>query len=193
MRQVANAVVHLNVETCAYHGLIDRFWLEPITSQADYVRRLVRAYGFEAPLEAAIAYTPNLGEVLDLAPRFRAGLIAQDLMTLGLEPWQVSAIPQHMVAPFGSADEAMGWLYVHQRGTLTHDAARRDLLSRLPRLGPATSYLGAYAGTAGVHWDDFGMALDRIAATVEVTQRIVSAAHDAFRAALQWFAKPQRA
>ena len=193
MRQLANVLVHLNVETCAHHGVVDAFWLAPMTSQADYMQRLVRAYGFEAPLEAAIAYTPNLGDVLDLAPRFRAGLIAQDLMTLGLEPWQVSAIPQHMVAPFATAGEAIGWLYVHQRATLAHDAARREVLSRLPRLAPATSYLGAYAGTAGVHWDDFGMSLDRVAATVEAPQRIVSAAQEALRAAMKWFATPRRA
>ena len=194
MRQVANALVHLNVETCAHHSLVDRFWLEPITTQTDYMHRLVLAYGFEAPLEAAIAYTPSLSEVVDLAPRFRAGLIAQDLMTLGLEPTQVSAIPQKMVAPFATAAEAMGWLYVHQRATLTHDAVRRQLLQRLPRLAPATSYLGAYSGIAGVHWDDFGIALDRCAAARDdAAAEIISAAHDSFRAAMEWFASPRRA
>jgi heme oxygenase len=182
----------LNVETCAHHPAVDRFWLEPITTQTDYMQRLVRAYGFEAPLEAAIAYTPGLGDFVDIGPRIRAGLIAQDLMTLGLEPGQVSAIPQCMVAPFASATEAMGWLYVHQRATLIHDGARRELVSRLPRLARATSYLGAYAGTAGVHWDDFGIALDRIA--VGATRlRIVHAANEAFRTAAQWFANPRRA
>jgi heme oxygenase len=190
VRQVANTLVHLNVETFAYHGSVDRFWLELVTpghatTQTEYMRRLVRVYGFDAPVEAAIAYTPRLLDSFELAPR--AGLIAGDLMTLGLEPSQVSKVRQCMVAPFATVAEAMGWLYVHQRATLVHALVRRELLARLPQIADATMYLGAYANSTGAHWDDFGIALDRIATTPALQQRVLSAAGDAFRVAVAWF------
>lgn len=191
MRYLPNALLRLNLETRAVHAAADRVWLrlvsdEPEVTEQDYARALVRVYGFEAPLEAALAYTPQFQTLVDMVGRYRSGLIARDLLTLGLTPAQVAAIPQCMIAPFSGVGEALGWLYVHQRATLCHDRVRRHLVSRLPTLAKATSYLQAYAGAVTVRFDDLGRIIDQYARSPAIEHRIVSAAHDALRAWLSW-------
>src|SRR5262252_6984174 len=59
-----------------------------------YTHHLVAAYGFEAPLESALALTPRLPLVIDLRARARAGWIVQDLLVLGLRPSKIARLPQ---------------------------------------------------------------------------------------------------
>lgn len=199
MRYLPDALLRLNLETRAVHAAADRIWLrlvsdEPEVTEHDYIKALVRVYGFEAPLEAALAYTPQFQMLVDMVGRYRSGLIAQDLLTLGLSPAQVAAIPQCMIAPFAGVGEALGWLYVHERATLCHDRVRRHLVSRQPSLAKATSYLQAYAGAVTVRFDDLGRMIGQYARTPPIEHRIVSAAHDALRTWLAWLdAGEQRA
>jgi heme oxygenase len=191
MRQLGNILVRLNLETRAVHAAADRTWLrliagDRIPTEQDYARALVRVYGFDAPLEAAVAYTPHFETLVDMVGRYRSGLIAQDLLTLGLTPAQVAALPQCMIEPFGGVIEALGWLYVHERATLCHDRVRRHLIARIPALATATSYLSAYTGAVGVRFDDLGRILDRYARTPELERRIMTGAHEGFRALLGW-------
>ena len=77
----------LDLETRSYHAAADRWWsrlLAPGITKWQYIHCLVRAYGFDAPVEASLAYTPRLRSVCDLRRHFRSGLIAQDLLELGL-------------------------------------------------------------------------------------------------------------
>lgn len=191
MRQLGNILVRLNLETRSVHAAADRTWLRLIAgdrtaTEPDYARALVRVYGFDAPLEAALAYTPHFETLVDMVGRYRSGLIAQDLLTLGISPAQMATLPQCMIEPFGGVIEALGWLYVHERATLCHDRVRRHLIASMPTLANATSYLSAYAGSVGVRFDDLGRLLDRYARTPELERRVVAGAHDAFRALLGW-------
>lgn len=192
MRYLPDPLLRLDVETRAVHAAADRTWLhlvgddEHAPSEHDYMRALVRVYGFEAPLEAALAYTPQFELLVDMVGRYRSGLIAQDLLILGLSPAQVSAIPQCMIAPFSGVAEALGWLYVHERATLCHDRARRELVARVPKLAKATSYLAASAGAAMIRFEELGRQIACFARTPAVERRILLAAHDAFRALLAW-------
>lgn len=186
-------LVRLNLETRAYHADADSPWHDLLVGTAvtksRYMQQLVRVYGFEAPLEAALAYTPHLSTIIELRPRFRSGLIAQDLLNLDISPMQIAEIPQHMIAPFTSISEALGWMYVSERATLIHDQARRDLVARLPAVEGATSYLSAYQGHVGARWDAFGEVLDGFAQTAKVRDQIFTAAHSAFRAAIDWYGR----
>lgn len=188
-------LVRLDVETRAFHAEADAPWLELVAPGRDvgrygYVEQLVAAYGFDAPLESALAYTPHLAGILDITPRFRSGLLAQDLLALGLTPSAIAGLRQCMIAPFASVAEAMGWLYVHQRSTLLFEAVRTQLVDRVPEVAAATSALCIHAGRTAAMWDALGPPLDRVARTTAVEDRVVQAAHDAFRTLIAWHRRP---
>src|SRR5436190_23857193 len=85
----SSMLARLNLETQAYHALADEGWrslLTPEITTTAYIDQLVRVYGFEGPLEAALAYTPNLELAIDVHQRYRAGYVAQDLIALGMRP-----------------------------------------------------------------------------------------------------------
>ena len=142
--QASTAVLRLNLETRSFHSAADEGWLALLSrdvTRSDYLRQLVTVYGFEGPLEAAFAYTPNLKLFVDLRQRSRAGLIAKDLLALGLRANAIATIPQCLLAPFSGPVEALGWMYVAERATIAAIEARRprtkaDLLA-IPGLGPA--------------------------------------------------------
>ena len=183
--------MRLNVSTRHWHTLVDGPWLEllrPNVSQADYVAQLARTYGFVAPFESACKYTPGLGRVLDFRTLTRAGLIAQDLLALGLAPIQVSSVAQcESITPFRNVPEALGWFYVVERATLLHDGIRRHLLSRIPAVSNACAYLAEYDGRVNEHWNTFGRVLDRVGSQPEIANEIIAAAHGAFECSQGWF------
>lgn len=184
-------LVRLNVETASFHAEADAPWrvlTDPARelTRLDYVHHLIQRYAFDGPLEAALAYTPQLEALLSLQQRFRAGRIAQDLLSLGASPAELANLRQCMIAPFSSPSEAMGWLYVHQRCTLLFDAARTELLRKLPELSFATCYLRTVDGRVGVAWDDVGQVLDTVAQTTMFSERVVAAARDAFQTMIEW-------
>lgn len=194
MRQIGSLLIRLNLETRAFHAGVDAQWLDLVhrrASRRHYMQCLVRAYGFDSPLEAALRYTRNFDQLVDMTGRYRAGLIAQDLLQLGLGPSQVASIPQQMIAPFAHVAEALGWLYVHERATLAYDYVRRELLRQVPDLSRSASYLSAYEGDVGSRFDDLGQQLDRLASSPAIAERVVVAAKDAFKHALAWVSVPE--
>lgn len=182
-------LTRLNLETQAFHALADSGWrglLAPEISTASYMSELVRVYGFEGPLEAALAYTPHLGLAINVHERYRAGYIAQDLMTLGMLPGEVARIPQLLIAPFASPLEALGWIYVAERSTPLHEEVRRCVAARIPQAKQACVYLTANEGHVGARWHSLGQALDKSARTARMADEIISGAHAGFRAWLEW-------
>lgn len=158
------------------------------THHADYRLFLARQYGFEAPLEAAFAMTPNLDLMIDLYERQKAQLLAQDLLALDVGPIELSTMPQCLRVPqFRGAAEALGWMYVIERATLAHNVIRRHLLTRMPKaMREASSYLQAYSGMVGSRWRDFGNVLDDVARHPAIAERITDAALEAFRVQRRW-------
>lgn len=184
-------LTRLNLETREFHGPADYPWLALLDTSrpvrpADYAKYLIDRYGFEAPLEAALAYTPHLGELIDLHPRFRAGLIAMDLIELGLSAGTVAGIQQCMIEPFATPEEAFGWLYVHERSTLMFEHVSTELHRRIPDVDNAMSYLHANAGHVSAAWESFARALDRVSSTREAQQQVVDAARNAFQTSRHW-------
>ncbi len=189
MRQLGS-LVRLDLETRGEHRSADEPWLTLCSQDApceqDYVRVLARTYGFEAPLEAALAYTPHFEALVDMTGRYRSGLIAQDLLALGLSAGELAGVSQCMIAPFASVAEAVGWLYVHERATLCHEQVRAMLLARTPGLKAATAYLTASAGTAVERFEALADAIHRIARTSLIEDRVISGARVAFRTLRGW-------
>ena len=180
----------LNMATRHSHADVDEPWLDllrPKVSRADYLGHLVRTYGVLAPFEGACKYTPGLNRILDLVQQTRAGLIAQDLLALGLSPVQVATVPQcHAITTFRNVPEALGWLYVVERSTLLQAGIRRHLVAELPEVEHACAYLSAYEGRTSEHWMTFGRLLDRIGAKPEVANEIMNAAQNGFDTVKKW-------
>jgi heme oxygenase len=182
-------LARLNLETQAYHAAADEGWrslLSTDISKFRYVQQLKLAYGFEGPLEAALAYTPSLDGIINVHERYRAGYIAQDLIALGMRPGEVARLPQQTIAPFANPLEALGWMYVADRGTPLFDEVRRYLAVRLPDAREACVYLSANDGHVSARWQALGQALDRAARSPRMADEIIAAAHAGFRAWLDW-------
>jgi heme oxygenase len=166
---------------------LDGLFRDDVTS-THYLLFLMRVYGFEAPLEAALAMTPKLEGLVDVRARCRSGFLAQDMLSMSLRPSDVTDLPLCLSIPqFRSPAEAMGWLYVMERTTLAHNVIRRHLMTRLPlEMEIASSYLASYDGMVGRRWQELGAALDQIAAHPAVADRVVYAAGEAFRCRRMW-------
>src|SRR5690242_1117389 len=106
-------LMRLDLETRPYHPAADASWralLADHVSEEDYTAQLAIACGFEGPVEAALAYTPGLPSVMHVRRRERSGLVAEDLLELGLKPAQIARLPVMSIAPFATARQALGWL-----------------------------------------------------------------------------------
>lgn len=190
MNQPSRMLMLLNMVTRARHAAVDSVWLEvmsPRLTVTQYTAILGRAYGFEAPLEAAFAYTRNLATMTNLRERARAGMLAQDLLALGLSPHQVTELPQcSMIEPFRTISEALGWMYVAERSTLLFAQLHGAVRTHLPEVGGACAYLSCYDGVASQRWAALGRVLDVVAASDEQREQLVAAAHVAFGCQRTW-------
>lgn len=187
--RLSRTVIELNVATRSYHAGADTPWLDLMVPGVDvqqYISHLIKVYGFEAPLESALHYTPGLAALVDLRARNRTGLVALDMLRLGVGPAQIAQLPQRFIA-FSGTIEALGWMYVVERSTLLHAGVRRYLALRLPEIPDALSYLSAYDGVASDRWAELGEALDAVAQTPAIARQLVLAAKQAFSALHSWF------
>lgn len=190
MDSVSPIITKLNLATRGWHAEVDDPWLalmRPNVTQADYLAQLVRTYGLVAPFESACRYTPGITDLLDYRQLLRAGLLAQDILALGVSPLAVSRIPTcPAITMFRDIGEALGWLYVIERSTLLQEGVRKHLLRKLPFVSRACAYLSMYDGHVGDHWIEFGRILDRAAADSTIEASILNAAEDAFAHTKLW-------
>ena len=188
---LSTALLTLDLETRAEHGRADDGWLRLCrygVTTTDYIEQLIISYGFESPLESAIAYTPGMPRLLDLRSRARAGFIAQDLLVLGHSPSAISRLPQCALAPFATTVEALGWLYVVERATHHHEVVRRHLARQLPDVADAWAYLSSAGANAAVRWAQFG-AIVEDAITPDRLPALIAAATSGLRSYAQWSAR----
>lgn len=182
----------LNIETRLLHGEadadVDEYLFRPQVSAADYRTFLMRAYGFIAPLEAALISAPGIDEVVDVRGRAKAALIAHDLLALGMTMDEVNTLPQCMTMPmFRGPASALGWLYVVERPLLSAAVIRGHLASFLPtEMACASSYFLCYQGQVGALWRELGEAMDRVAYSRAIEDRVVSGAIEGFRMMARW-------
>ena len=192
MGDALRMLARLGRETLPHHADsdadIDRFLFGATTTVADYRAYLARIYGFIAPYENALAATPSLEEVIDVRARSKTALVLNDLYALGMTDADIAELPMCITVPsFRGAAAALGWMYVAERPVLASAVIRRHLLTRLPeQMTRASSFFGCYAGQVGTMWRELGEAIDRVAITPAIADRIVVSSHDAFRALHRW-------
>ncbi len=182
-------LTRLDVATRDLHAAVDVYWLDLMASgvtREQYRAQLVRAYGFEAPLESALVTTPNL-VVADRLDRTRSGLIAQDLLALGVTPGRLTALPQARITSFEDPIQALGWKYVAERPTQLHSAIKRNIVQRVASSANALAYLSVYDGVAAARWQGLGVLLDDVARRPLVADRLIESAKDAFTVLGTWF------
>jgi heme oxygenase len=141
-----------------------------------YVDFLTRLYSFEAPIEARWKRIPDLARVIDVERRIRTPFLLSDLHALGTQP---ELLPSQN---FVGIEQALGWMYVVERGRRLNGMLYRHLQRRLPRetmLGG--NYLIA-SSSSGARWEELGRALDKVAYNTVETDQIINAANRAFRA-----------
>jgi heme oxygenase len=189
VQRLSRTLLQLNIATRKHHDAADAPWFKlmvPSVDPGQYVDHLVRIYGFEAPLDSALRYTPGLNALIDLRARTRTGLLAQDLMRLGMSASQIARLPQRFIA-FSDACEALGWMYVVERSALRHGGVLRYLVEHIPEINRATSYLAAYDAATGNRWSELGTALDAVAESTATVHQIARAANQGFPALRDWF------
>lgn len=177
----------LDAATRDYHAGVDVPWRALLRTEPtayDYQSLLVQAYGFEAPVEAALALTPRLGVMIDLRARARSSWIIQDLLALGLRPAKLARLPQcTQVLPFRDPAEALGWLYVVERSTMHH----RSLADRIAATLPAAPRTYLTADGFDHRRSDVAVALEQITADAAEGERVIAAAREAFEVQREWF------
>jgi heme oxygenase len=192
---VSKLLTQLNLATRQWHADVDDPWLallRPNVSQTDYLDQLVRTYGLVAPFESACRYTPGITNLLDYRQLLRAGLIAQDILALGVAPIAVSRIPTcPAITMFRDIGEALGWLYVIERSTLLQEGLRRHLIEKLPNVARACAFLSVYHGHVSDHWAAFGRLLDSAATNAEIEASILNAAEEAFAHTKLWLTRTE--
>lgn len=174
---------------------IDRLSPLHLPPSADAYRDyLVRIFGFEAPVEAAVAATPGVAELLNLEGRSHVRHLKADLVMLGVT--NVEELPMCRAVPrFVSATEALGWLYVVEHNATLHAQVRRHIDKRLPTV--ASTYLAAGEQQGPARVQELAAVLDRFAREPQAARQVVEAVKLAFRRQRQWFAvqdiRPTRA
>lgn len=185
-------LARLDAETREFHPTVDEHWLDLMATRVtreQYKRHLAHVYGFEAPIESALAYTPQL-VVADRLDRTRSGLIAQDLLALGVPPAKITALPHCKdVGTFTDPAQALGWKYVIERPTQLHAAIKRNLVMHVSDCANAVAYLSVYDGYAPARWHQLGMLLDEVAKRPQAGDRIVETARAAFACLSSWHAE----
>ena len=188
-------LARLNEETQIHHTEadldVDKYLFCPNVSAADYKTYLQRVYGFLVPLEAALASAPELEGIIDVKGRSKAALLAHDLFVLGMTMDEISALPHcHRIPAFRGPAAALGWMYVVERPTLASAVIRGHLAAHLPtEMATASAYLMCYAGQVGALWRELGLAMEHVAGSPAIADRIVVAAHEAFRTLHRWRAQ----
>ena len=97
-----------------------------------YSEYLVRALGYELPVESALSATPGLLDVLDVAARASSRILTRELVALGFQVEDLLEIEHCKIAMLGSLAEACGWLYVAWRNRSSHDLLRTLVARRHP-------------------------------------------------------------
>jgi len=156
--------------------------IKPTRSAYRYM--LARIYGFEAPVGTALLLAPNLDANFG-RPRIRSGRLAADLIALTIAPAEQALLSRrHPVPVIRSAGEALGWLYVLERLAQRVAPLTRHLYDRLPaEILAAGSYLQS---ASEISLFGLGDALDLLARTNAMADRIAAGANAGFRSMHTW-------
>ena len=155
----------------------DRMALTASLSEASYVEYLVKLYGFEAPVEAALSIVPELAPLRQGQYCTSAALVTE-LCAHKFPAATLLEVPMFRHASFTSTTAALGWFYVALRSRDTHELLR----SFLARSNPNLALCSVNLRTAPELWQQVERAFD----CAGDSDAIIAAALDAFDAQHQW-------
>jgi heme oxygenase len=160
----------------------------PTTST--YRAFLLRVYGFEGPVEAALHMTRGLTDIIDLRARLHTRLLRSDAAALGVV--DLTRSPRCPNIPrFADVLEALGWMYVIERGRMLNSILHRYLEERLSEVVLAAATYLRSERSAGTRMRELGDTLDSVVQSDADVDRVLVAAHGAFRAQAQWYTEAQ--
>jgi heme oxygenase len=187
-------LTRIDDETRARHADADAqrlsLTLQPATA-ARYRRFLLRLYGFEAPVEAALHTTPGIADLFDVRARLHTRLLRADLASLGIVDL-THAPRSRSTPPFSDVLEALGWIYVIERGRMLSSMLLRHIEQTMPALAATTtSYLRAER-SAGTRMRELAATFDSVVRSDAEVDRVLAAAHGAFRAQSHWYSDAEQ-
>jgi heme oxygenase len=195
----SSTLARLALETGRTHIRIEEALIGPLDfpSTAGYRRFLCLLYGFQAPLETALAVTPEVDTDFVIS-RAKAGRIASDLLSLGLTRHEHHLLARRQtIGPFENAAQAYGWMYATERLMLQVEAMRFRIESEMPVvISLANQFLYTCANNAELRWRQFGMLLDRVVARKQHDiEEIVASARVSVESLYGWLTQhmPQQA
>ncbi len=178
MRGVSWMLAQLEYATRTHHIAADAgriALLAGAITRDRYEEYLGKVYAYEAPIEARWQKIEGLESIVDIRPRLRAGFLLSDLTALAQRPEPPAA------ATFVGVEQALGWMYVVERGRRMNALLHRHLVRRIPQVvAIAGNYLDA-SSPCGIRWQQFGDALDRFATNHVIVEQLLNAANRAFR------------
>ena len=182
-------LARLQRDTSLYHGDADGHRLALVggaVTPERYRGFLGRIYGFEMPVEVALALTLGLDDVLDLRARGQIRLLRADLLALGV--LDASALPRCRSISIPGVPEALGWAFALERNTALHGIVERHVRERIPEpMRTAGSYFAVQDRSAGTRLRELGEAMDRVATRPTIAARITNGAKAAFRCQRSWY------
>lgn len=170
--------------------------LSPSLSRTAYRHCLRRFFGYYAPLELLLLGGNRWSDAgLAHTAWQKAPLLAQDLLTLGDTPDQLSQAPQCQSLPdLSTVARVLGCLYVIEGATLGGQIVTRHLSTSLaitPHSGGA--FFRGYGEHTGSRWKSFGTHLTAFALRSGCDDEIVASANETFETLDRWLYPDQPA
>jgi heme oxygenase len=184
-------LARLTVEAARANDFVDDVLFGPLEfATADTYRRfLCMLYGFQAPLEAAIAMTPGI-DLQFVDARMKTRHIARDLMALGLTRREFQMLSRRQtIEPFENPAVALGWMYSTERLMPHVDVLRTQLECELPIVfALANGFMSTYEYVTELRWRQYGSMIDRVAKKYGAPT-IIAAAHAGLASLQDWLAE----
>ena len=182
----------LKAVTAAAHERLEvRFDLDArLRSPATYADLLERMLGFYRPVEERAAPYAAALPGLDWPGRCKVPLLLADLDAVGRGPGAPEAVAE--LPAIGSADDALGVLYVLEGATLGGTLIARQARMRLG-ITPATggAFFTAYGSATAARWRAFAATLETATAGTP-SAATLAAAQACFSGLEAWLCDPPR-
>jgi heme oxygenase (biliverdin-IX-beta and delta-forming) len=163
--------------------------LDPSLSRAAYRNCLRRFFGYYAPLELSLLGANRWPDAGLAHPAWqKAPLLAQDLLTLGDTPDQLSQAPQCQTLPdLSTTARVCGCLYVIEGATLGGQIVTRHLADSLAITAQCGgAFFRGYGEHTGSRWKAFGTQLTAFAFRSGCDDEIVASANETFETLDRW-------
>lgn len=190
--QVSPILKKLRDETRTLHVELENSinLLKPQAQFEDYIRFLIKMYGFVVPIEQKlIKYEPVFQKYnINLSNRSRQQKLYEDLVELGVNNISELRISSNLPI-VSNFDRAWGVLYVLEGSTLGSQILLKSL-TQIEKLQNKHGfrYLQLYGDEVGGQWVSFCKSIDNYCRNKSVNQsEIIAAAQDTFRYLKQWF------